>query len=170
MIFLNSASSAAALVFYLPGLCTNTDTERKQRKARVRNILKKSEKNTIFNEHPVSYEHDPVSYMQCKELQSIGNTLYLISFACVISHMALTPSTIMCQLFFLLNSLVFHRKIRGVSQKYCDPPPPFLPLLLLILVDCRQSSVIFCIFLLQTRHRDRKKPVLFLSMSYISEI
>ena len=26
-IFLNSASSAAALVFYLPGVCTHTDTE-----------------------------------------------------------------------------------------------------------------------------------------------
>ena len=39
-VFLNSASSAAALVFYLPGVCTHTDTEGKQRKARVRNILK----------------------------------------------------------------------------------------------------------------------------------
>ena len=54
VIFLNSASSAAALVFYLPGVCTHTDTEGKQRKARVRNILKSSEKNTIFNEYPVS--------------------------------------------------------------------------------------------------------------------
>ena len=49
MIFLNSAGSAAALVFYLPGVCKHTDTERR----RVRNILKSSEKNTIFNEHPV---------------------------------------------------------------------------------------------------------------------
>ena len=48
MIFLNSASSAAALVFYLPGMCTHTDgTEG------VGNILKSSGKNTIFNEHPV---------------------------------------------------------------------------------------------------------------------
>ena len=54
MIFLNSAGSAAALVFYLPGVCTHTDTEGKQRKPRVWNILKSSEKNTIFNEHPVS--------------------------------------------------------------------------------------------------------------------
>ena len=54
VIFLNSASSAAALVFYyMPGECTHTDTEGKQRKARVRNISKNSEKNTIFNEHPV---------------------------------------------------------------------------------------------------------------------
>ena len=30
VIFLNSASSAAALVFYLPGVCTHTDTEGKQ--------------------------------------------------------------------------------------------------------------------------------------------
>ena len=51
VIFLNYASSAAALVFYLPGVCTHTDTVGKQRKARVRNILKSSEKNT--NEHPV---------------------------------------------------------------------------------------------------------------------
>ena len=45
-----SAWSAAALVFYLPGVCTHTDTEGKQRKEGVRNIF---EKNTIFNEHPV---------------------------------------------------------------------------------------------------------------------
>ena len=53
MIFLNSASSVAALVFYLPGMCTHTDTEGKQRKARVRNIFEKSEKtqylmNTLY--------------------------------------------------------------------------------------------------------------------------
>ena len=53
MIFLNSASSAAALVFYLPDVCTHTDTEGTQRKARVRNIFQNSEKNTIFNAHPV---------------------------------------------------------------------------------------------------------------------
>ena len=52
VIFLDSASSAAALVFYLPGVCTPTDTEGKQRKTRVRNILKSLE-NTILNEHPV---------------------------------------------------------------------------------------------------------------------
>ena len=44
--FLNSASSAAALVFYLPGVCTHTDIERKQSPENLR-------KNTIFNEHPV---------------------------------------------------------------------------------------------------------------------
>ena len=43
-IFSNSASSAAALVFYLPCVCTHTDTEGEQRKARVWNILKSSEK------------------------------------------------------------------------------------------------------------------------------
>ena len=53
MIFLNYAISVAALVFYLPGVCTNNDTEGKQKKARVRDISKNSEKNTIFNEHPV---------------------------------------------------------------------------------------------------------------------
>ena len=56
MIFLNSASSAAALVFYLPGGCTHTDTEGKRRKTGVRNIRKSLEKNTIFNEHPVLAE------------------------------------------------------------------------------------------------------------------
>ena len=53
VIFLNSASSAAALVFYLPGVCTHTDTEANQRKAGVRNILKPSQKtqylmNTLY--------------------------------------------------------------------------------------------------------------------------
>ena len=55
LIFLNSASSAAVMVFYLPGMCTHTDTEGKQRKTRVRNILKSSEKNTIFNELHVGW-------------------------------------------------------------------------------------------------------------------
>ena len=40
VIFQNSASSAPVLVFYLPGVCTHTDTEGKQRKARVWNISK----------------------------------------------------------------------------------------------------------------------------------
>ena len=53
VIYLNSASSAAALVFYMPGVCTHTDTEGEQRKTRVRNILKSLEKNTILNENPV---------------------------------------------------------------------------------------------------------------------
>ena len=47
--FLNSASSAAALVFYLPVVCTHTDNEGKQNPEYLNN----SEKNTIFNEHPV---------------------------------------------------------------------------------------------------------------------
>ena len=33
-------NSAAALMFFLPGVCTHTDTEGKKRKARVLNILK----------------------------------------------------------------------------------------------------------------------------------
>ena len=50
MLFLNSACSAAVLVFYLPVVCTHTD---KQREARVRNILKSSKKtqylmNTLY--------------------------------------------------------------------------------------------------------------------------
>ena len=44
VIFLNSASTAASLVFYLPGVCTHTDIERKQS---PENIF------LIFNEHPV---------------------------------------------------------------------------------------------------------------------
>ena len=53
MIFLNSTSSAAALEFYLPGVCTHTATGGKQRKARGRNNLKSSEKtqylmNTLY--------------------------------------------------------------------------------------------------------------------------
>ena len=54
VIFLNSASSAAALVIYLPDVCKHIDTEGKQRKARVRNISKSSKKtqylmNILYN-------------------------------------------------------------------------------------------------------------------------
>ena len=52
MIFLNSASSAAALVFDLP-VCTQTDTEGEPGEARVRNIFQNLKKNTISSEHPV---------------------------------------------------------------------------------------------------------------------
>ena len=45
VIILNSAISAAALVFDLPGMCTHTDTEGKQGKARVWNILKSKKHN-----------------------------------------------------------------------------------------------------------------------------
>ena len=50
--FLNSASSGAALVFYLPGMCTHTDTEGKQRKVRVWNILKSLEKTQYLINTP----------------------------------------------------------------------------------------------------------------------
>ena len=40
VIFLDSASSAAALVFYLPGVCTHTDTERKQSPEYLKSLKK----------------------------------------------------------------------------------------------------------------------------------
>jgi len=51
--FWTFVSSAAALVFYLLGVCTHTGTKGKQRKTRVRNILKSLEKtqylmNTLY--------------------------------------------------------------------------------------------------------------------------
>ena len=52
VIFLNSASAAAALVFYLPLMCTHTDTEGKQSPE----YFLKIGKNTISNEHPVFNE------------------------------------------------------------------------------------------------------------------
>ena len=52
VIFLNSASSPAALVFYLPGVCTHTDTKG-NRERQESGIFKIFEKNTIFDEHPV---------------------------------------------------------------------------------------------------------------------
>ena len=48
VIILNSVSSAAALVFYLPVMCTHTDTEGKQRKVRVRKNVKIFEKKQYF--------------------------------------------------------------------------------------------------------------------------
>ena len=47
VIFLDSASCAAALVFDLP-LCTHTDTERGQSP----DYILESSKTTIFDEHP----------------------------------------------------------------------------------------------------------------------
>ena len=50
--FLNSASSAAALVFYLPGVCTHRHRG-KTEKGQSPDYFKVFEKNTMFNEHPV---------------------------------------------------------------------------------------------------------------------
>ena len=51
MIFLNSVRSAAALVFYLPVVCTNSDTMNRIDQSPI--YSKILGKNTIFNEHPV---------------------------------------------------------------------------------------------------------------------
>ena len=73
MIFLNSAGSAAALVFDL-SLCTHTDNEGEPREARVRNIflnLRKTQylMNTLymvraFNDpyRPVIYKYDSIGH------------------------------------------------------------------------------------------------------------
>ena len=47
VIFLNSSSSAAALVFDLP-LCTHTDTRRETERGQSPEFMYKSSKNTIF--------------------------------------------------------------------------------------------------------------------------
>ena len=82
-IFLSSVSSAAVLVFHLPGVCTYTGSEGKQRKARVKNIFKNFGKNTIFNEHSVVVQ----SYLQIKKVffgLTSGTARKLISwFLCV---------------------------------------------------------------------------------------
>ena len=50
MIFLNSASSAAALLFYLPGVCTHTDTKRKQSPEYLKSSTKAQYlMNTLYN-------------------------------------------------------------------------------------------------------------------------
>ena len=67
MIFLNSVSSAAALVYYLPtGVCTHTDTEGKQ----SQEYFKIFGKNTIFNEHPVELGREYAEWI------SIFNSTY----------------------------------------------------------------------------------------------
>ena len=54
MIFLNSVSFAAALVFYLPCVCTHTNAEGKTEKGQSPEYFKFVEKNTIYIEHPVA--------------------------------------------------------------------------------------------------------------------
>ena len=53
VIFLNSACSAAALVFYLPVVCTHTETKRKTEVDQSPEYSKIFGINTIFNEHHV---------------------------------------------------------------------------------------------------------------------
>ena len=78
MIFLNSASSAAALVFYLPGVCTHTDTPRENRERPESEIFKIFGKNTIFNEQPVCFQAI-ISILQSVYIPIIPS-FYLIYF------------------------------------------------------------------------------------------
>ena len=72
MIFLNSVSSAAALVFYLPGVCTYTDTKGKQRKTTVRNILKYLEKTQyLLNTLYMPIAHLCPTYLALEELGDV---------------------------------------------------------------------------------------------------
>ena len=98
MLFLNSACSAAVLVFYLPVVCTHTDTEGKQRKARVRNILKSSEKNTIFNEHHVC-KYNKACQNKCKQRwQGISAILsYVLSNDISILHTGWSRKNVLSQ-------------------------------------------------------------------------
>ena len=86
MIFLNAVSSAASLVIYLPGVCTQTDTKGKQRKARVQNILKYLGKNTIFNEHrvPLTFLTSPLRRVW-KNCCLSNRVVALLSFLAVIN-------------------------------------------------------------------------------------
>ena len=62
VIFLNSASSAAALDFYLPGVCTvhwHRGENRERPESGIFYNLRK--KNTIFNEHPVLFERQLIT-------------------------------------------------------------------------------------------------------------
>ena len=76
LIFLNSASSAAALVLYLPSgsqsMKSGVHTEEKPREAWIRNIFWNCwKKHTIINEHPVY-----VGYSEEIERQAVRAYLY----------------------------------------------------------------------------------------------
>ena len=67
MIFLNSASSAAALVFYLPALCTQTDTEGKQSSEYFEKFGKKTQ-------YLMKFTHKKIK--EKRSILQIGNDLY----------------------------------------------------------------------------------------------
>ena len=97
--FLNSASSAEALVFYLPGVCTHSDDEGKQRKAKVQNILKSLIKT-----------------------QYLMNTLYLLSKFVVryLLSMSVYPSHLRGMNRLCLSFT--HVKIDDVNLHSCNVP------------------------------------------------
>ena len=65
------------LWFFWTGVCTHTDTEGKQRKARVRNNLKSS-KNTIFSENPVwKFWNDQRTYFFNVQLNKVNLYIHL---------------------------------------------------------------------------------------------
>ena len=81
-------------MFYLPGVCTHNDTEGKQRKARVRNILKKSEKtqylmNTLYKSWlgRINMKH----FTQC-----VNNTRKYNMLKYNAKHLSITPVHTTC--------------------------------------------------------------------------
>ena len=76
MIFLNSASSVPALVFYLPGVCTHTDAEGKQSSE----YLKKKRKK--HNEHSASI---PMSHNNLLSFENMQIVLYFLPDQYIVS-------------------------------------------------------------------------------------
>ena len=117
MISLNCNSSAAALVFYLPGVCTHTDIKRKQRKTRVRNILKSPKKtqylmnilyipamsrSVLSNSHPVPKSLS-CSWIRCK-LAGCPPDIHQMSTICAlnVSSMSTECMPAICQIVRLM--------------------------------------------------------------------
>ena len=73
---LNYSSSAAALVFYLPGMCTHTETKGKQSPE----YSKIFGKNTIFNEHPVLKIYSDIIIISQSDLLPISLSSFPGSF------------------------------------------------------------------------------------------
>ena len=108
--FLNSASSAAALVFYLPGVCTHTDTGGKQS---PENILKSS-KNNIFNEHPVLCIRPKVDTMYTAWIRiSTGRVLLHALSSLPKTSWSIFENLILPVLLFLCH---VHPGVQGLSK------------------------------------------------------
>ena len=66
-------------------MCTHTDTERKQIKARVQNILKSLKKNTIFNEHPVVHIEHKVHILHIVNIVHIVHIVHIVPIVFIVN-------------------------------------------------------------------------------------
>ena len=113
MIFLNSASSAKALVLYLPFSGPNMKSSVHTERGQSTECILKSWKNTIFNEHPVYF----ADYVFLQITGIFYKTAFQLQMVLVISDTECSEKS--CPIRGLINfsGVIIFYKSAGIRRK-----------------------------------------------------